>query len=303
MTGKEIVRVAAIGDLHCKRTSQGDLKSVFAQIAENADVLAMCGDLTDYGLPEEAQILVKELAAAKNMPIVAVLGNHDFESGKEAEVRQILLDAGVTVLDGEACEFFGVGFAGTKGFAGGFGRWALGPWGESAIKGFVNEAVQEALKLESALARLRTEKRIALLHYSPIKATVEGEPLEIFPYLGTSRLEEPLLRHEVTAVFHGHAHSGSFEGTTSSGTPVYNVAMPLFRRKAPESAPFRVLELHMAPLQTESAPPTSTSLHPEPVGAAPTQTPTTSEPIRSSDKPGEPSLQQQQASGNISFSI
>lgn len=246
---KDVVRIAAVGDTHCKKTSQGELRPIFSEINDSADILVLCGDLTDYGTPEEAQLYVKELGPVK-IPIVGVLGNHDFESGKEAEVKQILTDAGVTILDGEATEILGIGFAGTKGFCGGFGRGALGPWGESAVKSFVNEAVQEALKLESALARLRTNEKVAILHYAPIKATVEGEPIEIFPYLGTSRLEEPLLRYPVNMVFHGHAHSGTLEGTTASGTPVYNVAMPLLRKRFPDKTPFRLLELKI----TQNAP-------------------------------------------------
>jgi Icc-related predicted phosphoesterase len=241
---KDIVKIAAVGDTHCKKTTQGELRNLFAEINDSADILVLCGDLTDYGLPEEAQIFVKELAPVK-IPIVGVLGNHDFESSKELEVKHILTDAGVTILDGEAHEILGIGFAGTKGFCGGFGRGALGPWGEQAVKSFVNEAVQEALKLESALARLRTNERIAILHYSPIKGTVEGEPIEIYPYLGTSRLEEPLLRYPVNVVVHGHAHSGSLEGTTASGTPVFNVAMPLLRKKVPEKAPFRLFDIQI----------------------------------------------------------
>ena len=238
-----IVRLAAIGDIHVGKTSQGTLASVFSQVSERADVLVMCGDLTDYGLPEEARVLAKEIATSLRVPCVAVLGNHDFEAGKADEIHQILTDAGVTVLDGDSCEMHGVGFAGVKGFCGGFGRGALGPWGEEIIKIFVREAVNEAFKLESALARLRAPHRVALLHYSPIRATVEGEPLEIFPYLGSSRLEEPLARYPVTAVIHGHAHNGALEGRTASGVPVYNVAMPLLRKCWPEQAPFRVIEV------------------------------------------------------------
>jgi Icc-related predicted phosphoesterase len=238
-----IVRIAAMSDLHVSKTGQGALTSVFGQISERADVLVMCGDLTDYGLPEEARVLARDVATALRVPCVTVLGNHDFEAGKADEVRQILTDAGVTVLDGDACEMQGVGFAGVKGFCGGFGRGALGPWGEDIIKLFVREAVNEAFKLESALARLRTPHRVALLHYSPIRATVEGEPLEIFPYLGSSRLEEPLARYPVTAVIHGHAHNGSLEGKTISGIPVYNVAMPLLKKCWPEQTPFRVVEV------------------------------------------------------------
>jgi Icc-related predicted phosphoesterase len=238
-----IVRIAAMSDIHVSKTGQGALASVFAQVSERADVLVMCGDLTDYGLPEEARVLARDVGIALRVPCVTVLGNHDFEAGKADEVRQILTDAGVTVLDGDACELQGVGFAGVKGFCGGFGRGALGPWGEDIIKLFVREAVNEAFKLESALARLRTPHRVALLHYSPIRATVEGEPLEIFPYLGSSRLEEPLARYPVTAVIHGHAHNGALEGRTSSGIPVYNVAMPLLKKCWPEQTPFRVIEV------------------------------------------------------------
>jgi Icc-related predicted phosphoesterase len=238
-----IVRIAAMSDIHVSKTSQGALTSAFAQVSERADVLVMCGDLTDYGLPEEARVLARDVATALRVPCVTVLGNHDFEAGKAEEVRQVLTDAGVTVLDGDACEIQGVGFAGVKGFCGGFGRGALGPWGEDIIKLFVREAVNEAFKLESALARLRTPHRVALLHYSPIRATVEGEPLEIFPYLGSIRLEEPLARYPVSAVIHGHAHNGALEGKTSSGVSVYNVAMPLLKKCWPEQMPFRVIEV------------------------------------------------------------
>jgi Icc-related predicted phosphoesterase len=237
------VRIAAVGDLHCTKASQGTLQPVFSQAAQEADMLVLCGDLTDYGLPEEARVLAKELSAAAKLPIVAVLGNHDFESGQQDEVKQILCDAGVQVLDGEACEIDGVGFAGAKGFAGGFGRRALEPWGEAPIKAFVREAVEEALKLEMALARLRTERRVAVLHYSPIQATVEGEPPEIFCFLGSSRLEEPINRYAATAVFHGHAHHGTAEGRTVGDVPVYNVAMPLLVNGMPDGPRFRVVEI------------------------------------------------------------
>jgi Icc-related predicted phosphoesterase len=242
-TANGIVRLAAMADIHVGKTGHGALASLFAQVSERADVLAMCGDLTDYGLAEEARVLAREIGTALRVPCITVLGNHDYEAGKCDEIRQILVDAGVVVLDGDAAELHGVGFAGVKGFCGGFGRGALGPWGEDIIKLFVREAVNEAFKLESALARLRTPHRVALLHYSPVRATVEGEPLEIFPYLGCSRLEEPLTRYPVTAVLHGHAHNGTLEGTTASGTPVYNVAMPLLKKCWPERPPFRVIEI------------------------------------------------------------
>lgn len=237
------LRVAAIGDLHVSRHSQGAFQPLFVQISASADVLVICGDFTDYGLPDEARILARELMAAVKIPVIAVLGNHDYEAGSQQEIRQILTDIGVKVLDGEATEIDGVGFAGVKGFAGGFGRGALGPWGEQAIKVFVQEAVGEAMKLEAALARLRTGRRVALMHYAPIRGTCEGEPPEIYPYLGSGRLEEPINRYRVSAVFHGHAHRGAAEGRTSTGVPVYNVAMPLLARVNPDRPPYLIVEL------------------------------------------------------------
>ena len=236
------VRFAAVGDIHATKDSAGTLRSFFAQASEAADALLLCGDLTDYGTVEEAQVLADELGAV-SVPIVAVLGNHDYESGAQHAVTETLTRAGVRVLDGEACEIEGVGIAGTKGFAGGFGRGSLGAWGEAAIKAFVQEALHEAMKLEAALAKLRTQRKIALLHYSPIAGTVDGEPMDIYPFLGSSRLEEPLLRYPVDAVFHGHAHRGTLEGRTMGGVPVYNVAKPLLLRKRPGQPPFMIFEV------------------------------------------------------------
>jgi Icc-related predicted phosphoesterase len=241
---RETLRLAAVGDVHCNRKTNGELQPMFAEAAARADVLVLCGDLTDYGLPEEARNLVQELAPVK-IPIVAVLGNHDCESGREAEVTHILQERGIHVLDGDVVEIEGVGFTGVKGFCGGFGRRTLEPWGEQATKAFVHEAVSEALKLESGLARLRTPQRVAVLHYAPIEATVEGEPREIFPFLGSSRLEEPLNRYGVALAVHGHAHRGSPEGRTSGGVPVYNVALPLLRRLYPEQLGVRLLEVEV----------------------------------------------------------
>ncbi|HEX8850439.1 MAG TPA: metallophosphoesterase [Gemmatimonadaceae bacterium] len=245
------VRVAAVSDVHYGKASQGMLLPLFTEIARQAEVLVISGDLTDYGLAEEAKALAKDLTSAVKIPIVAVLGNHDYESGQEGEVSRILTDAGVHVLDGDSVELAGVGFAGVKGFAGGFGRGALGAWGESTIKHFVREAVDEALKLESALARLRTPARIAVLHYAPVRETVEGEPLEIYPWLGSSRLEEPLARYQVHAVVHGHAHKGSPQGKTAQGIPVYNVALPVLKEHYPDRPPFRILEVPLTAIAAD----------------------------------------------------
>jgi Icc-related predicted phosphoesterase len=243
MTDKKAdVCFAAVGDLHCTEASAGTLRGTFAQASEAADALLLCGDLTDYGTPKEAKVLADELSVV-SVPVIAVLGNHDYECGAADEVRKTLHAAGVQVLDGEAVEVKGVGIAGAKGFCGGFGRASLGSWGEPAIKTFVHEALQEAMKLESALAKLRTRRRIALMHYAPIAGTVQGEPPEIFAFLGSSRLEDPLVRYPVDLVVHGHAHRGALEGRTVNGVPVYNVAKPLLLRSFEHQPPFRLLRL------------------------------------------------------------
>jgi Icc-related predicted phosphoesterase len=249
-----MVRLAAICDLHVNKTSEGAVQHVLASIADAADVLLLAGDLTDYGLPEEARVLAKALNALR-MPVAAVLGNHDLESGKEAEVRDILSEAGVKMLDGDAVELKGVGIAGVKGFCGGFGPRTLGAWGEAVVKAFVHEALNEALKLESALARIRAANIVALLHYSPIQTTVEGEPPEIYPFLGTSRLEEPISRFPVSLVCHGHAHRGRLQGVTKTNVPVYNVSMPLLARAFTDRPPFRIFEVpaHERVLETTTA--------------------------------------------------
>ncbi|MEX2122142.1 MAG: metallophosphoesterase [Pirellulales bacterium] len=238
------VRLAAVADLHCGKIAPDFLRPLLTQVSSEADILALSGDLTDYGLPEEAETLAAELSAVR-IPIVAVLGNHDYQSDQQAAVREILLNVGVKLLDGESAEVHGIGFAGAKGFAGGFGTRTLEPWGEQAIKRFVQEALDESLKLESALARLRVPQRVALLHYSPVQATVEGEPAEIFCFLGSSRLEEPLNRYGATMVFHGHAHRGHLEGATQTGIPVYNVSLPLLRRTFPEGPLFRTFQIEV----------------------------------------------------------
>lgn len=238
------MRVAAVGDVHCNKGSSGKLQGLFGAVKSHADVLLLCGDLTQEGRPEEALVLAGELQPAE-VPVLAVLGNHDFEADAPKAVTEILEAAGVVVLDGGTWEQDGVGFAGIKGFGGGFGEGSLAPWGEPILKRFVEETVGEALKLERALASLRTKRRVAFMHYAPIAATIAGEPTEIWPFLGSSRLEEPLDRYQVRAAFHGHAHRGTLEGRTRGGRPVYNVALPLLLEARPEP-PFLVIDLDAA---------------------------------------------------------
>jgi Icc-related predicted phosphoesterase len=258
-----VVRVAALGDLHCARTSHGAFQQLFSHIAEAADMLLLAGDLTDLGLPDEARVLARELAVLK-VPVAAVLGNHDFESGKADEVRQILMEAGVVLLDGEACEMRGIGIAGVKGFGGGFGQRALSPWGENSIKQFVREAVDEALKLETALTRLGTKHLVALMHYSPIRETIDGESPEIYPFLGSSRLEEPLGRYPISFVVHAHAHRGRPDGATKGGVPVYNVSMPLLSRVFADRQPFRLFEVAAGTPISDEGPPAHPPAPPSP---------------------------------------
>jgi Icc-related predicted phosphoesterase len=242
---KQKLKIAAVGDIHVRETDRGKWVEYFKEVSRKADVLAICGDLTDTGDEVEAQILVEELKAC-SVPVVAVLGNHDFEKGRHKLIRQILLKEGVHILDGEAVVIDGVGFAGVKGFGGGFDAHMLSMFGEGAMKAFVQEAVDEALHLDRALARLDAEneniKKIAIMHYAPIKETIIGEPEVIYPFLGSSRLSEPLNRRQVVAAFHGHAHVGTLEGTTTSGVKVYNVAKPILLKHGYE-VPFYLLEV------------------------------------------------------------
>ena len=240
--GPASLRVAAIGDLHVHQNPSDVLQGLFDKISNNADVLALCGDLTNVGLPQEAERLANDLRSCR-VPVVAVLGNHDYQSGRADEVKRILRDGKVAVLDEtETFELNGVGFAGTKGFGGGFDNHMLAPFGEEAIKQFVTEAINESLKLEIALNGLRTEKTVVVLHYAPIAATVVGEPTEIFPFLGSSRLAETIDHFDVNAVFHGHAHHGSYHGTTVKGIPVYNCCLHLLQKMNPQQ-PYAVVEV------------------------------------------------------------
>jgi len=234
------LRLAALGDLHYDGRSAGSLRELFADIQRSAEVLVLCGDMTTHGKPEQMRGFIEELTGVA-IPIVAVLGNHDVDSGAETELVAILTDRGVTVLDGgQPVVIEGVGFAGVKGFAGGFGRGALAPFGESLIKQFVQHAIDEAIALENGLRNLPTETKVVVLHYSPIAETLEGEPDIIFPFLGSSRLVQPIDTIGATVVFHGHAHHGRLEGSTPGGVPVRNVARPVL---AEHGLPFLTYEL------------------------------------------------------------
>ena len=235
------MRVAAIGDLHVQEDSVAPYREMFAEISASADVLVLCGDLTNFGRTREAEILAEDIKSC-SIPVLGVLGNHDYECGQPEKVCEILHSAGMKVLDEQAVEIDGVGFAGVKGFMGGYGRGELAPFGEPIAKAFVDEVMNEARKLENQLRTLRTERSVAILHYSPIEQTIEGEPPSIFQYLGSQRLCEQVDRFDhVKAVVHGHAHHGSYEGRTPRGIPVYNVAQfvlkPLFGK------PYAILEV------------------------------------------------------------
>jgi Icc-related predicted phosphoesterase len=234
-----IMKVAALGDLHVKEDHSGPYRDLFGEISKAADVLVLTGDLTDLGKPKEAEILAEDLRAC-TIPVIAVLGNHDYESGCAEEVAKILKNAGVRLLDGQAIELDGVGFVGVKGFIGGFGRRMLGSFGEPAIKTMVAESMNEAMRLENAMRTVRTKRAVVVLHYAPVVETIEGEPLEIFPFLGSSRLAETIDRFQVSAVVHGHAHRGKFQGRTPAGAPVYNVA---YHIEKPTGRPYALIEV------------------------------------------------------------
>ena len=227
--GRE-VRIAAVGDLHYDATRGTSFRDMFAEVNKKADILVLCGDMTTHGKPDQMAAFVGELAGVE-IPIVAVLGNHDHEAGMHEEVTAVMRDRGIQVLDGEAVVIDGVGFCGTKGFAGGFGRGALAPFGEMLIKEFVQAALDEAIKIENGLRSLNTDIRICVLHYAPIFETIVGEPEVIWPFLGSSRLLQPIDTIGCDVVFHGHAHHGTIEGVTPAGIPVFNVAQPLLQER------------------------------------------------------------------------
>lgn len=225
------VRVAAVGDIHCGEEDAGTFRALFARANEEADILLLAGDLTRWGTPAEMHVFAGELADV-TIPVLAVLGNHDCEAGETDEACAILRKRGVHLLDGDTFQLNeSVGFAGAKGFMGGFGRRTLTSFGERETKTFVETTLEEVKKLEMALRKLSTPLRVVLLHYAPVVDTVVGEPEQIYPFLGTDRLAEPLDRYEAAVAFHGHAHIGTFRGATPGGVPVFNVSLPLVRKE------------------------------------------------------------------------
>ena len=235
------MRIAALADLHFSPQSYDRIRDAMGRLRDEADLLILAGDVTNLGKPEEMESMLASFMRLR-VPIVAVLGNHDYESGRQEELSKMMIAEGVKVLDGSGYERDGIGFAGTKGFLGGFGRGVLTAFGEPEVKAFVQSAIDETLKLERALSMLRTEKRIVVTHYAPIVDTVRGEPEQIYPYLGSGRLAEIIDRHQAILAVHGHAHHGALEGKTTGGIPVYNVALPLLMARTP-SAPYRLFDV------------------------------------------------------------
>jgi Icc-related predicted phosphoesterase len=235
------MRIAATADIHFSPQSYDRIREPLSHVRDHADVLVIAGDLTNYGKADEMHSLLNALVRLR-IPIVAVLGNHDYESGQEQELMKLMTAEGIKVLDGSSYERDGIGFAGAKGFVGGFGRGVLTAFGEKEIKAFVQASIDETMKLERALSMLRTQKTVIVTHYAPVADTVKGEPAEIWPYLGSSRLAEVIDRHGAVLALHGHAHLGTPDGKTTAGVPVHNVSITLLMAQSPPS-PFRVFEV------------------------------------------------------------
>jgi Icc-related predicted phosphoesterase len=245
---KPKIKIEALGDIHIKETSKDSLQSIVRSVNADADLLLLCGDLTNLGLPEEADVLIEELKQSQ-VPVLAVFGNHDYESDMQDVLRKKLLNHRVIVLEGDEYIFEKderkIGFTGIKGFGGGFNPNMWGRFGEKEQKAFYDAIETEVQRLEIGLNSMQNkelDEQIVLLHFSPIRATLEGDVVELYPFLGSSRLEEVIDRYDVTAVFHGHSHFGSPEGKTAKGIPVYNVALPLMQKLTPDK-PYKILEI------------------------------------------------------------
>ena len=245
-----MIRAAAVGDVHFAADSTGRLRPYLEAEADRLDLLLLAGDLTRRGDPKEAEVLAAELRGL-GCPVVSVLGNHDYHLDAERTVAQILEAAGVRVLEGGAVTLtvkgLSVGVAGVKGFGGGFAGACATDFGEPEMKAFVAATRREAEALERALAALRADVRIALIHYSPVEGTLLGENVGLWPFLGSYLLAEAVDRAGADLVLHGHAHSGAAEALTAGGVPVLNVAQPVIRR------PFALLELGKAGLRSVAA--------------------------------------------------
>lgn len=227
-----MIRVAAVGDVHVGRDVRGFEGLRSDELAHAADVLLIAGDLTQHGYRDEAALLAKELRSLP-LPVVTVLGNHDYHQGEEALIRAVLEEAGVHVLEGESlvlnlrsgC----LGIGGVKGFGGGFRGACASEFGEVEMKNFVRHSRHRGEKLKTALEGLECDVKLALTHYAPTPETLQGERPEIFPFLGSYMLGEAIDSAGCAAAFHGHAHAGTEHGVTAAGTPVFNVARPVIR--------------------------------------------------------------------------
>jgi Icc-related predicted phosphoesterase len=259
-----VVRIAAVGDFHCGEEDVGKYREQFARVNDDADVLLLAGDLTRRGTPPEIKVVLGELADVR-IPIMAVLGNHDHESGRVEEAKALLrAREGLHLLDDEPFELNPhVGIAGVKGFMGGFGRWTLTAFGEAATKEFVGTTIEEAQTLEFALRRLGTPIRVVLLHYSPTVDTVLGEPETIHAFLGNDRLAEPIDRFGASVVFHGHAHHGTFRGKTAGGVPVFNVSLSLVRQEGAGEMYY----VHEIAIPEDAAPEPPATMEPAPAAS------------------------------------
>ena len=244
-----MLTIAAVADIHCHEHMRGQLAETFRDVNDRAQVLVLAGDLTSSGQLSEAKELLRELYPV-TIPIVAVLGNHDCEYQQQDQIHDFLKASGIHILDGEGIdlEIQGqrIGFAGTKGFAGGFGRYLLTGFGEQTIKDFVLAGIVEVEKLERALSQVQAERRIVVIHYSPIRETLTGESLELYPFLGNSELSKPIDNFRAEVVFHGHSHYGSRFGHTKGGVPVFNVCQTLV-------STYHVFELPDVPASRETA--------------------------------------------------
>lgn len=234
-TASNKLRIAAIGDIHIKQDSKFISTENFENLNKDADILLLCGDLTNMGTPEEAQVLAS-LLRKLHIPVAGVFGNHDYTSDQPNEVRKILKEEGNLIfLDETPYELNGISFVGVKGFGGGFDNHMLSAFGEPALKQYVHEVVNETLQLEGLLSQTTTEKKVVVMHYSPIKETCVGEPVEIYSFLGSSHLVEPINNLNADIVFHGHAHYGAHQGKTLKNIPVYNVSQEVLKKENPEN--------------------------------------------------------------------